>query len=847
MRQLVCVMAFLTVCAVARAQDADYERDWHVAPDDEPAWHPSSDGEPVWRTTPDDADESPIETHGGLLDDLAGEDEGIFMRLGRYDMGFVSYRMRGYDERLSRRYLGALDMSSSDKYPDYGFYSALGYSAVSNTESGFYDIPILYGAGYGGAVAEYAIDPVLAREGLSAAANYSTRRYRANIRIAGAGSAGKRSRYAFRAQRRWGRDAHIGGVFTDAGAVSLSFRHDFRSRHTLTLFAMAAPSLQGTKSWATKEAFDLTGNMWYNPSWGYFKGKELNSRMRRDFTPLVAAAYHIPQKGQRTSYTITAGYRFGERSRSGLTWFDAGNPAPDYYMNMPSYFADPKTAAEVAEAWRSGDTAYTQLDWASIWEANMLSDTTASFVLDDRAERINDMQAVLSATTTVNPRLWMHYGVRLRGGETNYFKRVRDMLGGDYILDVDQYLIDDIYYGSKYLNDLRNPGRKVGQGDRFGYDYDICRSEASLFVGGEYYERGPWKFAFAGELAFKSLERRGNYEKETFPGALSYGRSEMMRFTTYALDASARYSFSLHHSAHLRLIAAELEPSHDDLFLNPASHNIVAQAANMSLFSAALRYNGFVAGFLKFELAAWFTQSRNGSETVRYYDDLYAEYSADGLSGYSVMTMRGIDKRSFGVEVGTGIDISSRLRLSIAGSLASYTYTSDPMVEIHADVNLHQRLADGRSHLSGYISSPSPQAVLMASLAYSTPSRWRVELSWNYAGMRYVPVSPVRRTGRIADLASSPEMRREFRVQERLPDASVLGFYVSKGFIIAGRYIHVGISADNILNSKIIYGGYEQNRIRKSGTGINRTYSPFPSKYSYYYPRTFFINVSANF
>jgi hypothetical protein len=271
-----------------------------------------------------------------------------------------------------------------------------------------------------------------------AGANYSTRRYRANLRLAGAGALGKGTGYAFKLQRRWGKDAHIGGVFTDAGSVSFALEREFQSGHTLRLFAMAAPSLQGTKSWATEEVFELTGNRWYNPSWGEFKGKELNSRMRRDMTPAIVASYYIPSANKsrinsRTSYIITAGYRFGERSRSGLAWFDARNPAPDYYMNMPSYFADAATAADVTEGWQSGLAEYTQLDWTSMWEANMLSDTTASFLLEDRVERVNNMQTVLSASTRINFNLWLNWGLRLRSQQSNHFKRVCNMLGGDYI------------------------------------------------------------------------------------------------------------------------------------------------------------------------------------------------------------------------------------------------------------------------------------------------------------------------------------------------------------------------------------------------------------------------------
>lgn len=835
MRCLVCFLAFLAVHTALCAQSTDDEQG--RTPDEQ-----------VWYSAPEDRDVSPTEIRSELTWLMDRGADGVYERLSRYDLNFVSHRARGYDERFSKRYLGALDVTSSDKYPDYGFYSALAYGSMSNHEA-ISDYWLSEGPSSAGATTLYNTSPPSGRN-YSAAANYTLRRYRANIRIAGNGyitGYGSSSHYAFKAQRRWGRDAYIGGVFTDAGSVSLSFSHSFRSKHSLSLFVMAAPSLQGTRSYATMETFELTGDRFYNPSWGYFKGKELNSRMRRDVTPVVMASYNIPAGETRPTYNVTVGYRFGERSRSGLAWFDARNPAPDYYMNMPSYFADGALAEEVAAAWRSGLAEHTQLDWTHMWEANMLSDTTASFLLEERVEKISNFQAVVSGHKTINRDLWVNWGVRFRSLSSNHFKRAADMLGADYILDVDQFLVDDQYYGSKYLNDLRNPGRRVRQGDRFGYDYDIRRNEASLFVAGWYNESENWGFSFSGNLAFKSLLREGNYEKETFPGPLSYGKSDRLTFTTYTLKGTVDYSFTLHHRLSLQLLAADLEPSHEDVFLNPASHNFTAATENTSLLSAGLRYSGFVGGFLKFELAAWYTQSRNGMEMLRYYDDLYAEYSSDDLSGYSVMTMHGVDKRSFGLEAGVGIDISTRIRLLLAAMVGSHTYTSDPTVDIRADVNLHERLAGGRSYLSGYISNSSPQAVFLSSLSWSSPSRWRVELSWSYAGKRYVSPSPVRRTGRITDLASSPEMRNEFRVQERLPDASSFGLYVSKGFLIAGRYLHAGLSVDNLMNSAIIYGGFEQNRIRKSGTGINRTYSPFPSKYAYHYPRTFYLTVSANF
>jgi hypothetical protein len=48
----------------------------------------------------------------------------------------------------------------------------------------------------------------------------------------------------------------------------------------------------------------------------------------------------------------------------------------------------------------------------------------------------------------------------------------------------------------------------------------------------------------------------------------------------------------------------------------------------------------------------------------------------------------------------------------------------------------------------------------------------------------------------------------------------------------------------NILGSPIIYSGYEQMRILRQGSGINRTLAPFPSKYLWSYPTTWNLTIS---
>ncbi|MFR4026099.1 MAG: hypothetical protein ACLTZY_10950 [Alistipes indistinctus] len=76
-------------------------------------------------------------------------------------------------------------------------------------------------------------------------------------------------------------------------------------------------------------------------------------------------------------------------------------------------------------------------------------------------------------------------GVQIRNDRTSRYQRLEDLLGGDYLLNVDSYLIDDEYYGDKIQNDLRHPNRRVGVGERYGYDYDLDYSSYGSVGAGQ--------------------------------------------------------------------------------------------------------------------------------------------------------------------------------------------------------------------------------------------------------------------------------------------------------------------------------------------------------------------------
>ena len=407
-------------------------------------------------------------------------------------------------------------------------------------------------------------------------------------------------------------------------------------------------------------------------------------------------------------------------------------------------------------------------------------------------------------------------------------------------------MIDAQYYSEKRVNDIRNPRRLVAVGDKFGYDYDIVRPGVTAF-GTARYRRGRWTLNSAGELSFGALWRRGHYENAVFTGVASFGRSDRYNLTTYNLGLSAVYSFSVNHRVAVCGNIQECEPETGDVFLSPECHNYGASAVNNFNLGGEIRYEGFFAGVVRIEASAYLARERRGAEILRYYDDLYADYTADNLSGYSIMTMKGVTRNMGGLEVAINVDITPRLNLRGMAAFNRYVYVGDPEVGIASDANLQSRLVGSSAKLGGYVAGDSPQTMAAVSMRYNAPSRWRLEVTLSYAGDRYVSISPVRRTQRIAFLATSPEESAAFATQERLPDAYSLNAYISKGFTLFGINFFCSLSANNILDKDIIYGGYEQNRIRKEGSGVNRTYKPFPSKYAYAYPRSFYAMLSVNF
>ena len=637
---------------------------------------------------------------------------------------------------------------------------------------------------------------------------------------------------AFALEGRTGRDARIEGVFTHAltAAARLSYRRS--SGLDATLFVALPLSMRGLRSASTEEAFRLTDDRSYNPSWGFQAGKVRNARVRREVLPYAVTALRLPLGG--TTIALSAGIVAGVRRTSVLDWYDARTPLPDNYRNLPSWSGD----AETDEAWRAADPRYTQIDWDRLIARNRACDGTARYALEDRVERRTDL-TLRAAFESPLGAVTLDYGVRASYDRSRFYKEMRDLLGASYLIDVDRWLIDDDTYSNRLENDLRHPSRTIREGDRFGYDYAFERQRASLWLRAV--RRGDrWHAEAAFETGAERLYRRGYYEKELFPAAGSYGRSRRIEFAPWCAKATAGYALSPRSTLAATVAAGCESQRPEHLFIQPLYCNRTVEEPAAARFAAARLSFRRTGERLDWEAAAYATRHADGLRTQRYYDDT--------AGAYADLTLAGIETTVYGVETWAEWRPAYRWTVTATAAWCRSRYTADPQVTVLADADHAAIDLRSASHLHGCRQGGVPQLNASLAVRYYGPRGWSFRLSSGLAADRYVDLAPLRRTDRVArQNGTTPEAFAAFVRQERLPDAFTLDASLFKSIRFERSELWVMLSVRNLTGDEAPAYGYESLRTQRAGRGETALRMPQANRYLYAAPRSWMLSVGWRF
>ena len=791
----------------------------------------------------------------------------VFNNIAGYQFSQMRFRPRGYDSEMEGTYLNGVYFNDAlTGYGPWSLWSGLN-EATRNQEVS----PALgvsdYGVGGIGGVTNINARASQMRKGFRSSVVNANNNYRFRVMVSYAsGMLDNGWAYAFSFSTRQGGNDWINGTYYNAYGYFASVEKQLNRCHRFALTVLGAPTQRGVQNASTQEVYDMVGSNYYNSNWGYQVDKKRNARIRNFHEPIAMLQYFYTPNPTST-LMATASYRFGRNGYSALDWYDGADPRPDYYRYLPSYFerqGDYAKADIVRWAWGS-DWGTRQIDWDRLYNNNYGNQTEDSklaelnglrrsnYVIEERHTDQRDANFKVQWIKTLRGGHRLNIGLDARYNRTEYYKKMKDLLGGDYWLDVDKYAERDFVGERVMQNNLdyyeaNGHAPIVKEGDKYGYDYYAHVRDAKVW--------GIWNFNtarlegfVAGEAGYVSQWREGLYRKGSFEDN-SQGASEKLNFFEYKAKGSLSYKISGANSLTASVAYMQQAPSFQSSFVSPRTRNSVTPNLTAEkVFSADLTYDLHVGGF-KARVSGYYTTIEDRSKVISFYDDLQATFTNFAMSN--------IDSRYAGVEVGFSIPLFKFLNLNGAVSYGDYRYTSNPLITQTADNSAEIVLSGEKVYWKGYHVESTPQTAANLGLSLRTSNNIYAGIDVNYYNALYLSMNPLYRTdkaltGRIfasntyeENLASVKEMTH----QERFDNAFVLNANIGKNWYIVNRKYNLGVSlqVNNLLNNRTIRtGGYEQMRLREDESGTTVKYDRFDSKYFYLMGTTYYLNVYFRF
>lgn len=839
-----------------------------------------------------DSDSSASDTQA--LPSSLSASKDIYNNIASYRFSEMRFNVRGYDSMYQDVYLNGIRFNDAmTGYGPWSLWSGLN-DATRNQESSSGLTPTDYGVGGIGGTTNVNARASQMRKGFRVSVSNANQMYRWRGMVSYAsGALDNGWSYGFSVSTRQGGNGYVDGIFYNAYGYFASVEKLFGTRHRLSLSVLGTPQQRGAQQASTQEAYDLFGSNYYNPNVGYQNGKLRNTRVRRTHEPIAMLNYFFDIT-DKTRLSVATSLRFGYNGYSALTWKDGADPRPDYYRYLPSNYLSQITPGITGIFEPTSDEQFDnyingavgaikvwngRIDFDRMYALNRHQDPTTSsyaqgyrsnYMIEERRTDQLDYNFVATVSHEFNANHRIVGGVKARINRTEYYSTVKDLLGGDYWLDIDKFAERD--KGSDiiaYQNDVdyynaNGHARVVKEGDKYGYDYYAHLRQAQLWA--QYgLTLGGFNMNIGAEAGYSSMWRHGLWRKGLFPnGNDSYGDSEHLNFFTYKAKAAFSYRFSGAHSLALNAAAMADAPKFAAAFVSPRTRNQSNPGLTTEkIYSAELTYN-LNLPYIKARVSGYFTKMNDLSKVISYYDDTQ--------SSFTNFAMSGIDKRYYGVEFAFNVPIWAGIALQGALNWGDYRYTSNPNFVQIIDNSAKIELVDQVNWKNFFVES-SPQVAVNIGLDYRSDNNWFASVNFNFYDKLYLSMNPAYRTNNAVDayvdvlanenatnnaknwaLANINAMRQ----QEDLGHAYTLSASVGKNWYIQRKYM-LGFSAEvkNILNNQNIKtGGYEQMRMRRTrgydGTpaGSNPAvsyYSRFDSKYFYMLGTTYFLNLYFRF
>ncbi len=805
-----------------------------------------------------------------------------YTKVAGFGFSAVRFKTRGYNSETQDVLLSGVRLNDAiTGYSPYSLWTGLN-EAMRSKETTIGMESSAYAPGGVNGVTNIFASPSEVRPGWRMSVLTNSASYR--LRLMATYASGRLDNgwsYAFNVSARLGGNDWVQGVYYRSFAYYFGMEKKIGDEYTLSFVTFASPGERGAQNASTQEVYDLMGDNMYNSNWGYQNGKVRNARVRRTFEPVTILKYvWTPSDEFKLSNTLL--WRTGKNGYTALDWYNAQDPRPDYYRNLPSYAymededynrSNLDKSEWNAEAWSLHIPDYynfQHINWERLYAVNRNSEGgRAKYVQEERHVDQNDVHFVQNFSWNPGGSWTVDGGWNFRINRSENYKKLADLLGGQYFLDVDSFAERDFAIDPrKQQNDLvyyiaHGEPRKVYVGDKYGYDYMACVNSVRAW-GSASKTVGPLKFNLAASVGDESFWRVGLVRKGLFPKN-SKGKSDVASFFVWSVKGAASWDLPAGQRVDANVGYFNDAPTFSQSFISPRTRNdLMGGLTTRKTFSADLNYhisrNGYNA-----RATVFYTSIGDQTDLMSFYDD--------SQNSFTNFAMTGIDQRHMGIEIGAGIPLPVE-GLSLAGALSwgEYIYTSTPhMVQtidnssevirtqevLYWDKHPVFRKVDGQVDYDfddnpiverwekHYVPS-TPQLAAELALNYNI-KYWFFELNAQYFAHSHLDMNPVYRTDyALRGSDRDPLIIEDMCSQEEFAPAFLLNLSIGKSWYIHGDQLGFSLNAYNLLNNTgVKTGGYEQTRLISSAE--KDRYYRFDSKYFYMPGFNYMLNVYFRF
>lgn len=800
----------------------------------------------------------------------------IFFNTAAFAFGAARFSIRGYDSEYSTVYINGIPMNSLENgRASWTLWGGLNDAFRSRDNTiGLGSTDYTFG-GPGGAT-QFDIKASSQWKQMRAGIAVSNRSYVYRpMFIYSTGLLKSGWAFSISASYRGAEQAQVPGTYYSAASYYLSAEKVFNKNHSLNLSIFGAPRVSGGRGAVTEEQQNIARKAYgdegyfYNPYWGWQtkadgSGRVVrNSRYNSSHIP-VAILSHDWNIDDKQSLTTSFGYQFGYNASTGLNWYNAADPRPDYYRKWPSYFDN--TDSMVANQLYSQliqNPDQLQVNWDNFYEVNRNSidpefsnsEKRARYIVEERRYDIQQYSFNSIYKNFLTDQVTINAGLKGQYFISRNYKVIDDLLGADYWVNTNQFAERDSTNNPNFAqNNLDNPNQIVKKGDAFDYDYESHIQNASTWIQG-IFNLGKLELFVASELSITRFWREGNLRNGRFPDN-SLGKGKEYFSFNYHFKGGATYKINGRNYLFLNGNYGNKAPFFRDAYVSPSYRDqLVDGIQNTTIFGSELGYI-LSAPKLKARVAGYFTRFLDDYYNKNFYsENAFIGEDGTGQSGFINFVMTNVDKQHMGLELAVQYEIISGLKISAVASIGEFIHISRPDIKIYLDNDPNVQVNSKTAYMNNAYVAGSPQMAYNFGINYNAPKFWFFNINFNYLMRNFVDINPDRRTIEAVSTNNNPVYQQQFvqpgsqqwqniLSQEELPHIFTIDIFAGKSFRIKvgekTSFIYINVGVNNILNNRnILTGGFEQLRYDFEGNDP----STFPTKYNYGLGINYFASI----